>query len=75
MKYKNMEDAFIAYNMGPGRFEQLKKEGKKASNKYPNKILTTYNYLKKSQENHSENLPKIYSAGDTAPLIARGNND
>lgn len=75
MKYRNMEDAFCAYNIGPSRFEQLKKEGKKASTRYASKILTTYNYLKKSRDNHTENLPKVFAPEETAPLIAKITNN
>ncbi|MDX9753348.1 MAG: transglycosylase SLT domain-containing protein [bacterium] len=71
MTYKNLEDAFCAYNMGPNRFEQLKKEGKAIPRTYPNKILSKYNQLSQKRNGPSSHIPRVFTPETPNPLLAQ----
>jgi soluble lytic murein transglycosylase len=71
LKYKNLEDAFMAYNMGPTRLDQYKKEGTPFSKRYATKIFTKYKQLQESRNAPRTALPKIYATEADNIFIAQ----
>ncbi len=50
LKYKNLEKAIYAYNLGPNLLEKRLDEGGQLPKKYAKKILTTYRQLLQDQQ-------------------------
>lgn len=71
MRYKNLEDAICAYNLGPSLFEKRKKEGGSMPVKYVSKILTTYNFLLEQRNQKELPLPTLFDTKIPHNLVAR----
>ncbi len=61
MRYKNLDHALFAYNMGPTKLDERLKNGGSVPLSYREKVMRTYNNLKNQQKVKDNPLPSIFT--------------
>ncbi len=72
LKYRSLEKAIYAYNLGPGLFEERQKNGGPMPTNYLRKIMSRYNQLAQRRD-LEPTMPFIYAL-DQSHLIASKTN-
>lgn len=72
VRYKSLEEAIYAYNLGPNLYDKRKKEGGPLPRQYYRKIVRTFNRLQQLRDDKSNApIPIVFAQTGDGPMLAQ----
>ncbi len=74
LRYKSLEHAIYAYNLGPTLFDKRRKTGGPYPKKYMRKVLAKYTQLTNKYKRHTEPSSSLYASAELNTLLAQNSS-